>query len=184
MNPADDALVVHGRFQVFHLDHARYLDCAFRRSASVEIGLTGLPGFSEANSKTSHRFAPSENPLTYHERVEMITIALAGSGIDAKRFSFVPFPIEQPALLPYFVGPSRRMLTTIREPWNEEKVKRLRAAGYEVEIAYTNLEKSISGSLIRRWIQEGDPTWKRHVSEPVARYLESIDIAGRLKARK
>lgn len=175
-------VVIHGRFQIFHRDHLRYVSAALERGAHVVIGLTGIPYLAgDADASTpAHRLRSGDNPLTYHERVEMIDRALRREGVDATRFSFVPFPIEQPERLPYFVGEKAVMVTTIREPWNEAKVERLRRLGYEVEVAYTDLNKEISGGEIRDLIRRGDRQWEELVPPGAVEYLKEIDIQARL----
>lgn len=171
----------HGRFQPFHLGHLEYVLAAKARCEFLWIGITKFDVTPAAlNPLGTHREHPASNPLTYFERLQMITAALEEASVPRTAFGFVPFPIEAPASLPAFLPTSVRCFTTICEPWNERKIVVLREAGYEVEVLW-NREKEISGSAIRAAILANDESWRSSVSSAVARRIEEWNIAARLR---
>src|SRR6266702_2774642 len=94
----------HGRFQPFHLGHLEYVLAAKDRCAFLWIGITKFDITASAlNPLCTHREQPENNPLTYYERLKMITAALLECGVGRERFGFVPFPIETPLSLPSFL---------------------------------------------------------------------------------
>jgi len=171
----------HGRFQVFHLDHLRYISESYRRCDHLLIGITGVAPLSPTTSASdSHRSTAENNPFSYYERTRIIRAALSGEAFDLSRVTFTPFPIEVPEELQQFVPNEVHCFTTIREEWNREKVELLRHLGYTVTILYTDLNKTISGSIIRRLIRGGDSSWKQYVPTGVASYLEDNGLLVRM----
>lgn len=175
---------VHGRFQVFHNDHARYLKEAFSKYDYVFVGLTGCASLTSSVSDVG-RLSPSKNPLCYWERVAMISAFLREAEIGPARYQFVPFPIERPELLEYYVPKNSVCVTTIREDWNAKKVGILRALGYEVVVLYDDRNKCISSTQVRDLIAQADPAWKKLVPLSIADYLETNQLTDRIafKAR-
>jgi nicotinamide mononucleotide adenylyltransferase len=115
---------VHGRFQLFHNGHLEYLLAATKRCSFLWIGITQYDvSPSKLNPLGRPRERPENNPLTYFERVVMITGVLADSGLSRDSFGFVPFPIERPEALPNFMPITVPCLTTICEDWNREKIR-------------------------------------------------------------
>ena len=179
----DNILVatVHGRFQLLHLDHLEYILMARSRCRHLIIGITSyniheLVKMAEA----PHRFSSYNNPLTYYERTEMITLALIEAGIDRSTFSFSPFPIETPEILPDFIPISFPCFTTIREEWNRKKIKRLQDIGYEVIILKEELHKEIEGTKVRQMIMNNDDSWKKLVPNATIQTVEKLQIRKRL----
>src|SRR5437763_1227629 len=121
---------VHGRFQILHNEHLEYILGAKERCRYLWIGLTQFDIRNLAPSPALHRQMAVNNPLTFAERVEMITDALVMSGIDRDEFGFVPFPIENWQRLPDFLPLAVPCFTTICDEWNEEKIRRLEGIGY------------------------------------------------------
>lgn len=168
---------IHGRFQVLHRDHLIYFQQAAEKYGRLFIGLTGQRRdlMGQSNRETAER-----NPLTYWERVEMWRRALTefADGVD---HIIGPFPIEQPDLLPDFVPLSCVCATTVRDDWNSEKIRRLSAVGYEVDVLFTDYHKTLSGSDIRSMIVSGSNDWIKLVPPRVAEFLIEIDLEARLR---
>ena len=183
MNKFFPAGSVHGRFQPFHNDHLEYTLAAKERCAFLWIGITKYDITPiEASPLARPRERPDHNPLTYFERINMITNALVEAGVQRADFGFIPFPIETPNRLPSFMPRSIPCFTTIREDWNREKIGLLQACGYEVNVLWERPEKSITGGIIRDDIFRGGGTWRSMVPPATARAVEELRLRDRLIA--
>jgi nicotinamide mononucleotide adenylyltransferase len=171
---------VHGRFQPFHDGHLKYVLSAFERCDYLWIGITKCELSTDASSFRRARETPENNPLTFFERITIIGAALIDRGIDQTRFGFVPFPIEIPERLPYFMPTSIPCYTTVCDAWNEEKIQLLTKLGYTVSVLYRENPKQVSGSVIRKDIAEGGEVWKTMVPQATVREVEKLDLRNRL----
>ncbi|HXD53756.1 MAG TPA: hypothetical protein VN618_03295 [Solirubrobacteraceae bacterium] len=153
------------------------------RLAAAKYGrlYIGITGQERDRTGVRAREAAGRNPLTFWERVEMWRIALDDLAPDAGHV-VGPFPIEDPATLPDFVPLSCVCATTIREDWNDEKVRRLEGLGYDVDVLLDDRAKRISGDHIRGLIETGSGDWRQHVPSGVADYLTEIGLRDRLRA--
>jgi len=177
-----DSGCVHGRFQLFHNDHLRYIMKGFERSESLIIGITSFINSDLITMEAAkHRAVPQNNPFTYYERTEVISNALDDAGVSSDKYSFSPFPIEQPEFLPQFIPYNILCFTTIYDDWNREKVKTLRDRGYEVEVLWESKIKKIEGSNLRDKILRGDDAWKYSVPSATIDAVKSLDIYNRIK---
>jgi len=172
---------VHGRFQIFHLEHLKYVREAYKRCDCLIIGITGIRFLLSPNNLAASRMAEENNPFSYFERMAMIRAALQADGLDLSRISFAPFPIEDPTKLEYFIPRSVHCFTTIREEWNVTKIAILKELGYAVTILYTDLKKAVTGSKIRSLIKAGDKSWRRSVPEAVMSWIEEHQASSRIK---
>jgi cytidyltransferase-like protein len=172
---------VHGRFQPLHLGHMEYLERAAELADYLFIGLTQPDVRAlRVTTEARHRSEAVNNPLTFFERMHLITEALDNVGIDKGRFSIIPFPIETPEALPDYLPIGITCFTTIVEDWNRLKIERLRAVGYHVEVLWERTEKAYRGETVRRLIQEGDQRWKSMVPVATVRAIERLRLAQRL----
>ncbi len=171
---------VHGRFQVLHNDHLEYILEAKKRCHFLWIGITKYD-FDHLNPLGRHRERPEANPLTYFERIQLIKEALIDSGVSVTEFSFIPFPIENPALLPSFLPTSIPCFTTICEDWNREKIQLLKDYGYTVLILWEREPKKISGSRIREDIAAGGTMWRDLVPAATTRAVQKLGLAVRIR---
>jgi len=165
----------HGRFQPFHNGHLDYVLQALARAKHVYIGITQIIRPPTISSSGRHRDTSEANPLSYFERGEIITATLLSEGVEQRRFSITPFPIEQPAVLHQFQPTSITCFTTRLNEWNDEKITRLRGLGYDVELLNVAQPDGVTiaaGSEIRRLIREGSPDWKAFVPAGAARLIE------------
>jgi cytidyltransferase-like protein len=168
--------IVHGRFQPFHKEHLDYVLAASRLADKVVVGLVSPSIFASGDGV---RFALASNPLTYFERVEMISAVLFAHGITPDRLLFVPFPIDAPDRLHHFVPAGAVNYMTINDAWGEGKKTLLRAHGYDVQVLWERPQQ-ISGRAIRRRIADGDPLWRGMVPDNTAEYLERHDLLSRI----
>lgn len=166
---------VHGRFQPFHNGHLDYVLQAAQRTNFLHVGLTQVfqPRYADVSTG---RDTVDANPLTFFERSRIVVAALEEHGMSRSRFSIIPFPIEDPALLPQFVPTAVPCFTTLVTEWNDEKVSRLRGVGYEVrtlEVSPLDNNRVTSGTEIRRLIRSRDSRWARYVPSSVAEIIAS-----------
>ena len=95
-----DLGVIHGRFQVLHNDHIKYLLAGKQLCEHLVIGITNPdPSLTRDSEANPHRSTPIANPLTYYERYIMVEAALLEQGLISSEFSIVPFPINIPDLV-------------------------------------------------------------------------------------
>jgi nicotinamide mononucleotide adenylyltransferase len=170
----------HGRFQPFHNEHLEYIRAAKECCDFLWIGITKFEILA-ATPLGRPRERPENNPLTYFERISIISETLDECGIARGSFAFVPFPIETPMNLSQFLPTSIPILTTICEDWNREKISLLQSLRYTVHVLWEREPKVMSGSQIREWIVSGDKRWKEEVPHATARAVEQLHLADRLR---
>ena len=173
---------IHGRFQPFHNEHLEYLVAAMTHVDYLWIGITN-PDIElfETKSKIDNRQSKLANPLTYYERVKLISSVLQSENIPCHKYGFMPFPIETPQRIHQFIPRSVICYTTIREEWNFKKIDRLKAEGFEVVSLWTNLsDKTISSTKIRELILRENDDWRSMLKESAVKYLLEINIYSRL----
>jgi cytidyltransferase-like protein len=156
---------VHGRFQPFHNGHLEYVLRAKGRCRHLVVGITNPdPTWIQAEDSSAHRHEPESNPFTYLERTLMIRDSLLDEGLRPQAFSIVPFPIHDPKLCRYYVPTGAVHFVRVYSGWEQEKIRRLRAEGFTVEILDLGKEKEISGVEVRRRLSSGLP-WE-HLLPP------------------
>ena len=181
MSTAYSEASVHGRFQPPHNGHLEYILAAKARSRFLWIGITQPDVRRLLPSQASpHRSEPLANPLTYFERLEIITEMLLAEGIPREEFMFVPFPIEDPPALPSFLSMRIPCLTTVYDNWNRQKVQILKSLGYTVEVLYERSQKIFAGTAVRASIAAGTEEWESLVPPSVAQALRRLDVRSRL----
>ncbi len=172
----------HGRFQPLHKGHLEYLLASKELCEFLYVGITQFDVSSLCESPAdTHRQHAVNNPLTYFERLEMITEGLLDAGLHRSEFSVIPFPIEQPSSLYNYLPITVPVFTTICEPWNRYKVKILEEAGYEVTVLWEREKKLYEGVQVRWEILNGIPDWKERVPSATVRAVERYNIRERLK---
>jgi len=145
------------------------------------IGITMFDA-TPANAKPlgRRRERPTNNPLSFFERISMIRLSLLDRGITGDKFGFIPFPIETPQLLTSFLPIEIPCFTTVYDQWNQEKIQILEDCGYEVVVLWERDEKTVSGEMIRRSISERSDSWREMVPRPVEEALDRIGLDQRL----
>jgi nicotinamide-nucleotide adenylyltransferase len=175
--------VVHGRFQPFHLDHLAYCRLGLGRGDTLVVGITHFdPALARLEPANPHRHEPAANPFTYWERALMIRDALLDDGVSPERFVLVAFPIHDPERWPHYVpGDPADTLHVIRvfSPWEEEKARRLEAAGFRVE-ANRTAPKRLSGSELRARLA-ADDGWEPLVPKAVREWIIRLDGVRRVR---
>jgi len=181
--PKYDIGVIHGRFQILHNDHIKYLLAGKQKCQHLIIGITNPdPSLTRDSETNPHRSTPIANPLTYYERYVMVETALLEQGLHFSEFSIVPFPINIPELIKYYVPMDGIFFLTIYDDWGRKKKQFFESLGLNIhvlwEVALEN--KGLSSSDIREAIIKNKP-WEQFVPKSVAKLMKVWDIISRLK---
>lgn len=175
--------VIHGRFQVLHNDHMKYLMAGKSRCNHLVVGITNpdprLTGEDPADKRRSTR---SANPLTYFERYTMIRAALLEAGLSHNEFSVVPLPINMPELFKYYVPLDAVFYLTIYDEWGRRKLELFRSLGLITEVMWERSieEKGISGLEVRTRMVNGEP-WEHLVPKSAGTLIKQWNIPERLR---
>jgi nicotinamide-nucleotide adenylyltransferase len=175
--------VIHGRFQVLHHDHVKYLMAGKSRCRHLVVGITNPdPGLTGEDDADKDRSAPHANPLTYYERYRIVNAALLEQGLAAEEFSIVPFPINFPELYQFYVPTDATFFLTICDEWGEKKLKIFESEGYKVEVLWRKhlSEKGQNSTEIRDLISAGGE-WEHLVPDSVARMLKELGCVEKIK---
>lgn len=176
--------VVPGRFQIIHNDHLEYLTAAAARCEHLIVGLTSPdPTLAPADPKALQWSGPLHNPLNYFERQALVRAVLDQSGVDPRRISIVPLPINRPDLMINYVPDKAVHFLTVQGENSRSRLELLLGAGFPVEVMWEKdpEEKGLTGSLIRRRMMESRP-WQHMVPPVVADLLIEWGIPDRLTA--
>ncbi len=174
--------VIHGRFQVLHLDHLKYLLAGKALCEHLIVGITNPdPDMRSWECTDPTRSCKQNNPLAYHERSRMIRAALMEAGVPAQDFSITPLPICHPALLKNYAPTDAIYYLTIYDNWGQEKKKRLEGLGLTTHVMWEKpiAEKGLTGTEVRRAIRENNG-WKALVPDSVAELVEKWNLQERL----
>lgn len=167
--------IVHGRFQVLHNEHMKYILEAKKRCKHLIVGITNYDCFSSRDkvcNEDPNRVCGDANPFTYFERYEMLKLALVEAGTSLFDFDIVPFPIDSIEEIVNFVPMDGVFFLTIYDDWGRKKEKLLRGLGVKVEVLYEKSkdEKLISSTAIRDKIRN-DREWEALVPPSVYKYI-------------
>jgi nicotinamide mononucleotide adenylyltransferase len=176
--------VIHGRFQVLHHDHLRYLLAGRELCRHLVVGVTNPdPTLTRARSADPHRTESEANPLTYYERQVMVRAALEAAGVPTAAFAVVPLPINLPELYRYYVPLDAVFFLTIYDQWGREKLALFQSLGLETHVLWEvpPEEKGLSGREVRERMIRGEP-WEPLVPPAVAALMNRWDIPGRLRS--
>lgn len=178
-----DIGVIHGRFQILHNDHMKYLLAGKELCKHLIVGITNPdPSLTKDHESNPHRSTSLANPLTYYERYIMIREALLEKGLKLSEFSIVPFPINLPELIKFYVPMDVIFFLTIYDDWGRQKKKVFEKLGLKVHVLWeVPLEKKgLNGSEIRDAIIKGE-SWKHFVPSSVTKLVKEWNIVHRLK---
>jgi cytidyltransferase-like protein len=177
-----DRAAIHGRFQPFHLGHFAYLQHAFRLARTVIVGVTNpVPHRMTAEPTDAHRHLSSSNPLTYYERLEIITAAIVRHDPALlARVRIVPFdvnanPVTYPQAIPLHVT----QVVAPHEPWDHEKARRFATVGYRV-VEIPTVPNRLTATRVRTALQAGDPAWRRMVPAGVDEMMDTLGVTARM----
>lgn len=175
--------VIHGRFQVLHNDHLKYLLAGKERCRHLVVGITNPdPTLTRKDGADPERSDRQANPFTYYERFLMVRSALTEAGLELKQFSVVPFPVNLPHLYRYYVPLDAVFFLTIYDGWGERKFALFRSEGLKTEILWRRRpeQKGLTATEVRRRIAAGE-VWQDMVPPAVASLLLHFNAAERLR---
>jgi nicotinamide mononucleotide adenylyltransferase len=175
--------VAHGRFQLFHLDHLKYVLAAKKHCRHLIVGITNPdPTLTKFDPTDPHRSSEVNNPLTLYERYIMIRESLLDSGLNFREFSLVPFPINFPNLYRYYLPLEATFFLTIYDEWGEKKLAMLTSLGLKVDVLWRKpkSEKGITATALRRMMGR-DQAWEHLVPRAVARLVKEMGLRERLR---
>lgn len=175
--------VIHGRFQILHLDHLRYLLAGKALCEHLVVGITNPEPDLTAHDETDpSRSDPTANPLTYYERQLMVRRALESHGIAVQDFTVVPFPVNFPNRYRHYVPMDAVFFLTIYDDWGRKKLAMFQSLGLKTHVLWEKPphEKGISASEVRRRIRESLP-WEHLVPPSTAQLVYAWNLPERLR---
>ena len=175
--------VIHGRFQILHNDHIKYLLAGKARCRHLVVGITNPdPTLTKEDPADLQRSYLIANSLNYYERYIMIKKALHEAGLELNDFSIVPFPINFPELYKYYVPLDGTFFLTIYDDWGRRKLEQFQAMGLKTELLWERSmhEKGLSGTDIRRRIVSG-VAWKHLIPPSTHMLLRKWSVSKRLR---
>jgi nicotinamide mononucleotide adenylyltransferase len=178
-----DAGVAHGRFQIFHNDHLKYLLAAKDRCRHLVVGITNPdPTLTKFDPADPGRSSPDRNPLSYYERYRVVQKVLEKQGWGWEDFAIVPLPINFPELYRYYVPLTATFFLTIYDNWGERKLEMFQGLELTTEVLWQRplAEKGLTSTEVRR-LMVADQEWTHLVPPGVAAILEMFQIPQRLK---
>jgi len=181
--PLYETGVIHGRFQILHLDHLKYLLSGKALCRHLVVGITNPdPLLTQADPADPARSLPENNPLTYYERVVLIRSALTEAGVALSEFTIVPFPINRPELYRCYVPLDAVFFLSIYDNWGIRKKALFSGNGLTVHVLrdVSIDQKGLSATTIREAIVSGQP-WAHLVPDSVAALMNTWSIPARLK---
>jgi nicotinamide mononucleotide adenylyltransferase len=180
-----DIGIAHGRFQLFHLDHLKYVLAAKERCRHLVVGITNPdPTLTKFDPANPHRSSDVDNPLTFYERFVILREALLETGLDYREFSLVPLPINFPELYRYYVPLDATFYLTIYDEWGERKLAMFRSLGLTVDVLWRKpaSEKGLTATALRRMMGQGQ-AWEHLVPPAVARLVKDMGLQQSLSLR-
>ncbi len=181
-----DVGVIHGRFQVLHNDHLKYLLAGKAMCRHLVIGITNpdpvLTNCVEVDLKRSETLA---NPMTYYERLVMVREVMAEAGLTREELTITPLPITRPELYKYYVPMDALFMLSIYDDWGRQKLSQFRKMGLKTHVLWEVRpeEKGISSADVRELMIRDKP-WEHLIPKSAVEVLKIWDIAARLKAIK
>jgi len=181
--PPYETGVIHGRFQILHLDHMKYLLAGKALCRHLVVGITNPdPVLTKADPADPARSSAAANPLTYYERVVLLRSALVEGGILLPEFTIVPFPVNRPELYQYYVPLDAVFFLSIYDDWGIRKKELFQKSGLVIHVLrqVPAEQKGLSATTIREAIVNDQP-WEHWVPVCVAEQIKKWNIPARLK---
>ncbi|WP_153306808.1 nicotinate-nucleotide adenylyltransferase [Desulfonatronum thioautotrophicum] len=178
-----DIGVIHGRFQVPHNDHLRYLMAGKALCRHLVVGITNpdpcLTAEVDADRKRSSALA---NPLTFYERLVILRDVLLEAGVSHAEVTIVPLPITHPDLYRHYVPLDAVFLLSICDDWGRHKLAQFQAMGLRTHVLWEipSEQKGISGTDVRQAMLQGRP-WEHLTPTATVRHCRTWNIAERLR---
>lgn len=108
-----------------------------------------------------------------------------GDGYSRDDFHIVPFPINFPQLLRFYLPEDCIHFLTIFDEWGKKKEQQLKNFGLTVQVLTDKdvSEKSVSATEVRERILK-DRNWKELVPPSTHRLIESFKLKDRIRKLK
>ncbi|TES95002.1 MAG: nicotinate-nucleotide adenylyltransferase [Promethearchaeota archaeon] len=174
--------VIHGRFQILHNDHVKFLLAGKKLCDHLIVGITNPdPSLTKDHDSNPHRSTLIANPMTYYERYVMVRETLLENSLEFSEFSIVPFPINVPELLKYYAPMDAVFFLSIYDDWGRQKKEYLETLELKVHVLWevSIEEKGLSGSDIRSSMLKGEP-WEHFLPATVVKLVKEWNIVNRL----
>ena len=181
--PSYETGVIHGRFQVLHNDHLKYLLAGKALCRHLVVGITNPdPGMTREEAEDPHRSQTISNPLTYYERYELVKTVLMAEGVPPAQLSIVPFPVHFPSQYHYYVPMDAVFFLTIYDGWGRKKLRYFNSLNLKTHVLWEKPpeQKGISGADVRLRMAAGRD-WAHLVPPAGAALLNAWKIPDRLK---
>ncbi len=181
--PFYDIGVIHGRFQVLHNDHLKYLLSGKGLCRHLVVGITNPePDLVRDEAVDPGRSHPSANPLTYYERYCLVSAVMQDEGFGPRDFSIVPLPINLPERYQYYVPMEAVFFLSIYDQWGERKLRYFQSLGLKTHVLrkVKLAQKGLSAGEIRRRMSAGSP-WEHLVPPATLPLLSAMDVVQRLR---
>ena len=175
--------VIHGRFQILHKDHVKYIMAGKALCDHIVIGITNPdPGMTRSEKSDPGRSKTSANPLTYYERYLCVKAVMKEHQVEPEDYSIVPFPINMPDLYKYYAPEDAVYFVTIYDDWGRHKLERFKSKGLNTHVLreVPIEEKGISSTQIRNLMID-DKAWEHLVPDCIAKLMIQLRIPDRLK---
>jgi hypothetical protein len=180
---SEDVGVVHGRLQVLHNDHLRYILAGKECCGHLVVGITNPdPSLTRTESSDPERSLERFNPLTYFERYQLVRASLQSVGVEERAFSIVPFPINVPELYRYYVPGEALYFLTIYDAWGRRKLERFRSLGLRTKVLWERPpeQKGLTGKTVREVMAQGG-AWEQLVPAATVPLLREWGVPERLR---
>ena len=175
--------VIHGRFQVLHNDHVKYIMAGKTLCRHLVVGITNPdPFLTKMEDADPERNNPLANPLTYYERYALVNAVLEAEGLKPHQFSVVPFPVNFPERYKYYVPMDAVFFLAIYDEWGKKKLSYFQEQGLKTHILreVPQEQKGISASEVRELMVKEMP-WGHLVPRGVSMLLNEWGVPNRLK---
>lgn len=175
--PMTQLAAVTGRFQPVHIQHMQLFQLALAAHDELIVAVTNPdPSARQAEVTAEHRHHDAANPFTYYERVRLLTVALREQGL-AERATVVPFDLTRPHVWFDYVPLGAHHYVRVYGPWEGEKVRRLRGAGYTVTAIEGDPAGKVSATAIRQLLRSGSSAdWQMLVSAATVPLLQDAAL--------
>lgn len=179
--------IVHGRFQPLHNGHLNdYILKAKDKCDFIIVGITNPdPTHTLPDDVNLARSSAYNNPLNYYERLSIIQTALIEAGLKHSEFTIVPFPINIPQILKYYIPQNAMHYLTIFDEWGDSKSNNLKRYGFKTSTLFKKdiSEKLISSTMVRQRIIKNQ-NWKELVPPSTIKLIEEFNLKDRLLSLK
>jgi len=182
-NPIYELGFIHGRFQILHNDHRKYLLAGKALCRHLIVGITNPdPTLTREDAADPNRSCADANPLTYYERQLMVRETLIEAGVDGRDFTVVPFPVNFPELYFCYVPKDAVFFVSIYDDWGRKKRDTFVRLGLRTHVLWevSPEQKGLSGSDIRQAIVKNQP-WEHLVPPAVGRLIKAWNLRARLQ---